>query len=237
MSRQTIALAAVLAAHLAWTTPAFAQNTEAAFRTTTLNLTAQGEVRAKPDIVTISMGVTSEAATAQAATSATMGKVNAVVAAMKRAGVAQRDIQTQHINLTPKYLDRSNVPREIIAHQATATLTIVARDMDRAGLLLDTAIAAGANQVQGVRFGLADPAPVQREARDQALKSLQEDASQVAAIMGQRVVRLVSVSTQAYSGGGAQRSVEEVVVTGSRIEPGELVVRGHASGVFEIAPR
>jgi uncharacterized protein YggE len=116
-------------------------------------------------------------------------------------------------------------------------MTVTVRAMDRAGALLDLAVGAGANVVQGVRFGLADPSGPQRQARDQALRALQDDAVQVAGVMGHRVVRLVNVNTQAYQTVVTANRVEELVVTGSRIEPGELTVRAAANGVFEIAPR
>ena len=232
----TFAIAAAMP--LALANPAFAQNTDAAFKTTTLNLSAQGETRIKPDIVTLTLGVSTEAATAQAASAQGAQRVNAVVQALRGAGVAQRDIQTQWTQLTPRYADRSGAPREIVAHQATTTMSVTVREMPRAGALLDLAVAAGANVVQGVRFGLADPTAAQRQARDLALRALQDDAVQVAGVMGHRVVRLVSVSTQAYSGPAIiANRIEEVVVTSSRIEPGELTVRGRANGVFEIAPQ
>jgi uncharacterized protein YggE len=237
MPSLAVALAITATVQLAPVSPALAQASEAAFRTTTLNLSAQGEVRVRPDIVTLSLGATSEAPTAQAASADSARRVNAIVQALRAAGVAQRDIQTQWVQLVPKYSDRSNAPRQIVAHEATTTMTVTVRAMDRAGALLDLAVGAGANVVQGVRFGLADPSGPQRQARDQALRALQDDAVQVAGVMGHRVVRLVNVNTQAYQTVVTANRVEELVVTGSRIEPGELTVRAAANGVFEIAPR
>jgi uncharacterized protein YggE len=237
MPSLAIALAITATVQLAPVSPALAQASEAAFRTTTLNLSAQGEVRVRPDIVTLSLGATSEAPTAQAASADSARRVNAIVQALRAAGVAQRDIQTQWVQLVPKYSDRSNAPRQIVAHEATTTMTVTVRAMDRAGALLDLAVGAGANVVQGGRFGLADPSGPQRQARDQALRALQDDAVQVAGVMGHRVVRLVNVNTQAYQTIVTANRVEELVVTGSRIEPGELTVRAAANGVFEIAPR
>jgi len=233
-------LAVVAAAQLSLAAPALAQiqNSDAAFRTTTLNLSSQGEVRIKPDIVILSLGVSTEAATAQAATAAASQKVNAVVQALRAAGVAQKDIQTQYVQLTPRYSDQSNAARQIVAHQAFSAVTATVRDMDRAGPLLDLAVAAGANQVQGVRFGLADPSIPERQARDQALHALQDQAAQVAGVLGYRVVRLVSVNAQAYSTPvTVERRIAEPMAAGARIEPGELTVRAGANGVFELAPR
>jgi uncharacterized protein YggE len=234
------ALTIAAAASFALSVPAVAQipNSEAAFRTTTLNMSAQGEVRIKPDIVTLSLGVTSEAATAQAANAEASQKINAVVQALKSAGVAARDIQTQYVQLTPRYSDHSNAPRQIVAQEASSTLTVTVRDLARAGALLDLSVGAGANLVQGVRFGLADPTVPQRQARDQALRALQTEAASVANVMGQRVVRLVSVNTQSYSESVmVARRIAEPMAPGAVIEPGELTVRAGANGVFELAPR
>jgi len=218
---------------------AAAHQSEAAFRTTTLNLSAQGEARVKPDVVRVSLGVTTEAATAQQAASANAAKMTAVTTALRRAGLASRDLQTQLMQLMPRYSERSNTPRDIVAYQATTMMSVTLRDFDRAGSIVDTAVAAGANQVNGIRPDLTDPSAAQREARDEALRALQADAAKIADVMGQRVVRLVSVNTQAYALPVpiVQHRVEELVVTGSRIDPGELNVRAGASGVFELAPK
>jgi uncharacterized protein YggE len=234
------ALTIVAAAEFALTAPALAQmqNSEAAFRTTTLNMSAQGEVRIKPDLVTLSLGVSTEAATAQAASAEASQRINAVVQALKSAGVAPRDIQTQYVQLTPRYSDHSNAPRQIVAQQASSTLTVTVRDLARAGSLLDLSVGAGANLVQGVRFGLADSTAPQRQARDQALRALQTEAASVSEVMGQRVVRLVSVNTQAFSDVVVTaHRIAEPMAPGTVIEPGELTVRAGANGVFELAPR
>lgn len=235
-------LAAVLAAQLCCMTPAVAaEGADAAFRTTTLSLSAQGEARLKPDMATISLGVSSEAATAQAATSAAMGQIDRVVEALKKQGVAEKDIQTQYVRVSPKYTEpEKGAARQVAGYRAMTTMSVITRDITRAGRLLDAAIGAGANQVQDVRFGLVDPSAAQRKARDAALAALRADAEQVAEAMGQRVVRLVSVSTQAHQGIpplGVPPVGQQVMVSSSRIEPGEVVVQGNASAVYELAPR
>jgi uncharacterized protein YggE len=235
--RRAIVLAAALVAGAMGASPAWGQQGEAAFRTTTLNISAQGEVRTVPEIATLVIGATWEAATAQGASAEANGRVNAAVQALRKAGVAQRDIQTQQVQITPKYSDRSGGPVRIIAYEATTMVSVIARDPGRAGDLLDTAMGAGANQVRGVRYGLADPGKAQREARDQALRALQDDAARVADVMGQRVVRLVRVDSQGWSQVMSANRIEEIVVTGTRIEPGELVVRTSVSGLFELTPK
>ncbi len=234
---RAITLALALVAGAVGASPSFAQQGEAAFRTTTLNISAQGEVRTAPEVATLMIGATWEAATAQGASAETNGRVNAAVQALRKAGVAQRDIQTQQVQINPKYSDRSGGPVRIIAYEATTMVSVIARNPERAGDLLDIAMSAGANQVRGVRYGLADPGKAQREARDQALRALQHDAARVADVMGQRVVRLVRVDSHGWGQVMSANRIEEIVVTGTRVEPGELVVRTSVNGVFELSPK
>jgi len=226
-----VALAATTLLASASPAPAHGEQGEAAFRTTTLNLSSEGEVRIRPEVVTFGLGATYEAPSARQASGETNRRANRVVQALRRAGVAQRDIQTQSLNLTPRYSDASGQPRKIVAYQATTMLSVVVRTPDRAGALLDIAMAAGANQVSGVRYGLSDPASARRAARDLALQTLRQDAARVADIMGYRVVRLVSVGSQTW----APVATSSRISSGSNIEAGELGVRASASGVFELA--
>src|SRR5688572_12613804 len=87
----SLALAAPLAAGQAW---AQTSSADAVFRATTLNLSAYGESRVAPDMATINLGVIGEAPTAAAALSANSTKMNKVMAALKKGGIAERDIQT-----------------------------------------------------------------------------------------------------------------------------------------------
>lgn len=237
MTRKALLAAMAVLMLAAPAAPAAAQQGEAAFRTTTLNLTAQGEIRTRPEIVTLMVGATHEAATAREAVAESNRRINSAIAALRKAGVAQRDIQTQAVQLEPRHDSDSRRPQPIIAYAATIRVSAVIRQPERAGEFLDIAMEAGANQVHGVRYGLLDSAAAQRDARDIALRTLREDADRVADIMGQRVVRLVSVTSHAWGQVMTANRIEEIVVTSSRVEPGELAVRTSVNGVFEIAPK
>lgn len=238
MIRNVLFAAAVAATPVLFAAPALAQPTEAAFRTTTLNLSAQGQVKTRPEIVTLMLGAEHEAETAAAAVAEANLRINGAVAALRKAGVAERDIQTQYVQLYPRYSDTGK-PERIVAYRASTAISAVVRRPERAGEMLDIALAAGANRMHGVRYGLADPGVAQREARDVALRALQQDAARIADQMGLRVVRVVNVGAQAWRQGSG--GAEEVVVTASRINtqiaPGELAVYAHVNGVFELAPK
>jgi uncharacterized protein YggE len=99
----SLALAAALLTGAA-ALPAFADTADAAFRATTLNLSASGESKVTPDLATITLGVQTDGATAAGALSANAAQMNKVVAALKKAGIAERDIQTSNLSVNPQYV-------------------------------------------------------------------------------------------------------------------------------------
>ena len=159
-------LSLVLAATVA-TSAALAQVAAPAadtlFRATTLNLSAYGETRAVPDMATINLGVNTEAPTAAGAMTANAVQMNKIFAALRRAGIADKDIQTTGLNLNAQYDYVQNEPPKLRGYQASNQVTVAVRDLSRVGAALDATVTAGANQVNGISFGLADPAAATRD--------------------------------------------------------------------------
>jgi hypothetical protein len=233
--RNLLAAAATLS--LALGAAAHAQTGDALFHATTFHLSAAGEVHIKPDMASVQLGVTSEAATAQAALQENTARMNAVLAAVRAAGVRAEDIQTAGLNLSPHYRYEQNQPPELTGYEAADTVTVSVRDLPKAGAVLDAAVRAGANQVHGVSFRLADPTPVQNAAREAAVRELQAKAELYARATGLHIVRLVSLSE-----GGAVTplpipavAMQGVRVQGVPVAPGELTVRETVSAIFEVA--
>ncbi|MDP3659641.1 SIMPL domain-containing protein [Phenylobacterium sp.] len=222
--------------------PAFAQTAPAAdtmFRATTLNLQAYGEVRAAPDIATISLGVMTEAKTASEAMQANATRMTQVIAALRRAGIAERDIQTSGLNLNPQYVYEQNVAPRLSGYQATNQVSITVRDLKKLGAAVDATVEAGANQVNSISFGLNDPTTAENAAREAAVKALGAKADLYARATGYRIGRLVSLS----EGGGYSPSPPPMpMVSMARMEkadstpvsPGELRVRIDVSGLYEL---
>ena len=139
-------------ASLAQSAPVSAADT--LFRATTLNLAAYGEVSRKPDMATISTGVQTEAPTAAEALRLNAVRMNQVIAALKRGGIADRDIQTSGLSLNPQYVYQENLPPKLTGYQASNQVTIVVRDLTKLGQAVDAVVGAGANTVGGISFGL-----------------------------------------------------------------------------------
>ena len=202
MNRLKFALAP-LALALALPALAQAQAVPAALSATSalLTVTAEGKTARVPDLAVFNAGVTSQGRTAGEALSANSADMNRVIGALKRAGIADKDIQTSQISLNPIYGQPVTQPGgmviqepRIVGYQATNTVSIRSRDIKNFGKVLDALVAAGANQVSGPSFQLADPSSANDEARVSAIKTARARADLYARAGGMRVVRIVSIS-------------------------------------------
>ena len=210
------------------------------FRATTLNLAAYGETRVEPDMAMITLGVMTEGKTAAEAMAANATRMNAVIASLKKAGIAQKDIQTSGLNLNPQYRYVENQAPILTGYQVSNQVTIRVLDLKKLGAAVDATVNAGANQIQGVSFGLVDSTAAENAAREAAVKALAAKAELYAKATGYRVARLVSLSE---GGGYAPRPPMPMLeMTAARgfakdatpVQAGELTVRIDVSGLYEV---
>ena len=205
---------------------------------TTLNLAASGQVRIAPDLANITVGVMTEGPSAAEASRANAERMNQVVAALRRQGIAERDIQTSGLNLNPQYAYEPNQPPRLTGYQASNTVTIRVLELARLGSAIDAAVSSGANQVHGISFGLRNPTAAEDEARRRAVQALQAKANLYAQATGLRLGRMVNLT----EGGGytptppmpmgrlAMVSKDE----STPVAPGELEVRIDITGIYEL---
>lgn len=209
----------------------------AIFRATTLRLDAAGEVKAVPDIATISLGVSTQASSAALATQANAANMAKVMGALRAAGIAERDIRTSELSLNPQYAYTPNEPPRLTGYQAVNQVTVTVRNLKRLGATTDAAVSAGANGVNGISFGLSDPSAAEDAARVAAVKALQAKAELYARATGYHILRLVSL------GEGANQATRPPVplmamraeAAPTPVSPGETTVRIEISGVYELA--
>ena len=169
---------------------------------TLLSVSSRAEARKAPDIATFSAGVVTQAADGNAALRQNAEQMNRVLAAIKAAGVADKDVQTSGISLNPQYRYEENQPPRITSYQASNTVNVKLREVAKMGKVLDALVASGANQVNGPSFGIDDPEPLYDRARLDALKAARARAETYAGALGVRVRRIVSIS----EGGAAMPS-------------------------------
>lgn len=207
-----------------------------------LNLSAYGEVKAAPDMATITFGVQTEAATAQEAMRDNAAQMTRVVAALRRAGVAERDIQTSGLNLSAQYDYVQNEPPKLRGYQAVNRVTVVINDLTKVGTTADAVVAAGVNQIDGISFGLKDPTAAENQARQLAVRNLQAKAQLYAQSLN---VQLSGIRNLTEGGGYsppppmppmfAARAVSMDRAESTPVSAGELTVRIDITGVYDIA--
>lgn len=209
-----------------------------AWRATSLNLSASGEVKAPPDMATITLGVRTEAPTAAQAMADNASRMSEVVAALKRQGVEARDIQTSGLDLNPQYAYDQNQPPRLTGYQASNQVGITVNDLSRLGRTIDAVVGGGANQISGISFGLKDPKAAQDAARLKAVQALQAKAQLLAGAMGYRVARLVNL-TEGENAPPPPRPMAFATAklaqsAATPVEAGQLTVRAEVSATFEL---
>lgn len=161
---------------------------------TRLDISASGSVNRAPDMATIGAGVVTQSSSAGGALADNAKRMTATIAALKRAGVADRDIQTASLSLEPQYRYGDNVPPVLTGYQASNRVSVRLRDLARAGSVIDALVASGANQIDGPTFGLDKPEAALDEARTQALATAKARADLYARAAGLRVKRIVQIA-------------------------------------------
>lgn len=205
---------------------------------TRLDLEVSGEVTRVPDVAIISAGVVSRSATASGALQDSADRMARVLAALKRAGIADRDLQTSNISLEPQYRYPQNAEPELAGYTASNTLTVRFRDIRSSGKILDALVSQGANQINGPNLVVDNPQSALDEARAQAVVKGRARADLYARSLGMRVVRLVSVAEQGASQVIAPMAQGMITVTGTRmatkIESGEQKLQVTLAMTFEL---
>lgn len=240
LNRRNTARTAGVAVAMAWQGIAAAQTVAPARAPTTLTLTVEGRATRTPDIAEVSGGVVTSAPTAAAAMAENASKMNAVVNAIRKAGIADRDIQTTGLNLAPQYRYDNNQPPVLTGYQATNTVNLRIRKIADTGKLLDTLIGVGANQINGPTFKVDDSESALDEARQAAVKTAQERAALYAKATGMSVRRIVTLSESGGFDPGPRPMMMKAMAMDSApaapppVAPGEVSLNINLTVVFEL---
>lgn len=167
-----------------------------------LDVVAEGRTSRTPDVATIRAGVVTQSATAAAALRENSDRMARVLAALRRAGVAARDVQTAQVALQPQYRYAENQPPVVTGYQASNSVAVRFRDIARSGAILDALVAQGANQIDGPALNLDQPEAALDEARVDALRRARARADLYARAAGMQVQRIVSIAEGAVDDGG-----------------------------------
>ena len=192
-----------------------------------IRVSGSGEVAVVPDIAYINIGVHSEAEDVSSALEANNTQATELTEALKAEGIEAKDIQTTNFNVYPQ-TRYDNMGQPVgTSYVVDNTVYITVRDLTKLGKLLDSAISAGANNIYGISFDIADKETVLAQARELAIKDAEAKAKSVATVAGVTLGQILSidVSTPTYTqpyygygmGGGAEGLKTSVPVSAGQI--------------------
>jgi len=195
MTRHLLPIA--LAAAVAFPALASAADTQPPPR---IIVSGEGEATVAPDMAILSLSVMREAKSAREALDANNDAMAAVIAAMKSAGIAERDLQTAGIQINPRYNYTNKADgsqeAELVAYQVTNTLSVRVRNVDKTGEILDKAVSLGVNQGGGIAFTNDDPKATVTEARKKAVADAMAKAKTLAAAAGVSLGKVLEITDQ-----------------------------------------
>ena len=240
MSLRSATLALALICLLPMTSTTRAADITADSRNTLLSIATSAEASRTPDVAALSTGVVTQSGDASSAMRSNAVQMDKVMTALRAAGIADRDIQPSGINLNPQYRYADNQPPAIVGYQASNTVNIKVRALDKLGKVLDALVAQGANQINGPSFGIDKPEAALDEARVAAVKKAQAQAQTYADALGLKIRRIVSISE---GGAGLPRppmpmlramSADAGYAKETAVAPGESSVSVSVEMVFEL---
>ncbi len=203
---------------------------------TTVTLSASADVNAQPDIADIGAGVVTQAADAGSAMKANSEKMSRVMAALKKSGIADRDIQTTGLNLQPQYRYEPNQPPQLLGFQASNRVQIRMRDVGKAGQVIDLLVSQGANQLDGPTFSIDKPEPLLDKARAEAVRKARARADLYAAAAGMKVKRILTLSegVEYQPPRPMMRMQAEAMSAAPPVAPGEVGMTATVTMTFEL---
>ncbi len=197
----------------------------------TIHTTGTGQAEAQPDRAIVTLGVETQADTAEAAMEENNEQMAALIEALVTAGIPEEQIQTQTVQLNPRYRESEPSPRderqppEITGYVAVNIVEVRVDVLDDLGGVIDEAVQAGGNRVQGIRFEFADPSAILDEAREAAWLDARNKAEQLAELAGVELgaVRSINESSR-FPRPAAGRGYAEDTAAAVPIEPGSQTV-------------
>lgn len=188
-------LVAVIASPAFTPRPILATNPTSTIAEHTISVSGTGRVVISPDIADLRLGVTTTAKTVKAARSANAATMTAVIAGLKKMGIADRDIQTTILSLSPTYDYSANTnPPRLTGYTLSNAIAVTIRNLDNVGDAIDGALGAGANSLDSVTFRVADQAAAEQQARQAAMSEAKAKAQTLASAAGVTISGLSSIS-------------------------------------------
>ncbi|WP_159966196.1 SIMPL domain-containing protein [Profundibacterium mesophilum] len=237
-----IALAALGLGLLAGAGPltgaAFAQETApgGAIAPARLSVSGEGHATGEPDMARFRTEARARAETAGAAIAQMRGIMEPLIAALREAGIAARDMQTSRLSLQPLHSEQDlrGVPPAIVGYEAVSQLSLTIRDVDRLGEIVDLALETGANGIDDLGFEMADSAALRDTARRRAVEDAIRAATVLAQAAGMRLGPLVALSEGGAGTPPQPMFMEAARMGGMPVARGAVEISAHVEASFAL---
>lgn len=206
-----------------------------------ISVNGEGKTTAAPDLAMVTLGVsTLRGSVAQARDDAATA-MDAMVRSMRNNGVAEKDIQTQQLSISPEY-DYSGNRQVLRGFRVSNTVAAKVRDINRTSAVVDDAVTAGGDevQVQGISFTIDRPEELRRQAREKAVQDARARAETLASSSGVSLGAPLAISETGYTPGpvafqAAGKTADSVAAApATPVQTGELDVTVQVSVSWEI---
>ncbi len=204
--------------------------------TDTLSVSAEGSIAAAPDIARLEVGVETTGDTAQRAIALNSKKMGDVIDRLKAMGIEDEDMQTSRFSVSPQY-ERSNRDSErvLVGFRARNRVSVGIRDVEQVGKLIDSAVAAGANQIHNIDFDISDRSEYEEEAMKLAVQRAKQKAEIVADESGVDIVGIKEINVEEARTPAPRLDVALETYADTPIVSGEVTVNMRVSVVFKIS--
>jgi uncharacterized protein YggE len=193
---------AVGAGVVQWRAAAPAAHAQADTAARTITVIGEGTVRIQPDVARANFGVEVVSSSVREALDENQATMDAVLATLREMGIEERDIQTTGFTIfAERFGPEGPLPPEQVNYRVSNNVTVVIRDLENIGNVIDATVEAGANNIYGIEFRVDDPSPYESEARASAIEDAQAKAQELAELTGVSIGPVVSVSEVIASGG------------------------------------
>tara|TARA_R110002096_G_scaffold168492_1_gene339334 strand:+ start:293 stop:1000 length:708 start_codon:yes stop_codon:yes gene_type:complete len=203
-----------------------------------ITVTGSGTITATPDMAYMTLGVMQEAQTAAAALDAMSAAMDGVLAQLRAADIKAADFQTGSLRLDPRYSDYvEGQARRVTGYAASTDVNVRIYELENLGRVLDMAVRDGANQMNGLRFDVADPAPFLKAARQAAIADAQDKAQVYSQAAGVTLGPIMLISEADNTGGPVPMIAEMAFDSASRSVPvaaGEMSILANITMVWAL---
>ena len=205
----------------------------------TVSVTGEASISVPPDLAQIDSGVTTEAKTAREASEANNKAMGGVLQALKNAGIAEKDIQTSRLSLSPQSTPgrNPNAPFQITGYRASNRVTVTIRDIAKVADTIDVLVGSGANEISGISFMVSKASKLLDDARSEAIADARRKAESYAKAANISLGAPISISEETAPGPVPYRKMAADMAASAPVAQGQETLRVSVSVSYELKPK